>query len=61
MTRFSAPAAAALTLLAAVPAEAHTGAHLHPHAGVNWLAVAGVLAIFAAAVAVLLRERGPWT
>ena len=35
--------------VAAGPALAHSGPHLHPHDGASWLAVAGALAVMALA------------
>ncbi len=43
-------------LATAAPALAHSGAHLHPHDGGPWLAVAGGLAAIAAAVLVWRRK-----
>ncbi len=46
-------------LLAAGPALAHPGAHLHPHDGASWLAVAGGLAVIALAGGLAVaRQRG---
>ncbi|EPX75952.1 hypothetical protein [Salipiger mucosus] len=41
------------------PALAHPGAHVHPHDGAQWLAVAGALAVMALAGGLALaRARG---
>ncbi|MFW2542398.1 hypothetical protein ACN2XU_07130 [Primorskyibacter sp. 2E107] len=39
----------AATMLAAGPALAHPGAHVHPHDGASWMVVAGALAVLAVA------------
>jgi hypothetical protein len=42
--------------LAAVPALAHEGAHMHPHGAEGWLALAAI-AVAIAGAAVLWRSR----
>ncbi|WP_299932314.1 hypothetical protein [uncultured Pelagimonas sp.] len=44
-----------IALLAATPALAHEGAHLHPHDGGMWLGVVAVLAGLALIVAKVRR------
>ena len=52
MTRLLAPA---LTL-AASPALAHSGAHLHPHGAGNWLTVALALGLVAVTAVLMARK-----
>ena len=37
-------------------AAAHPGAHLHPHDGASWLAVAGALAVLALAGGIAVAQ-----
>ena len=46
-----------LAFLAASPVVAHTGAHLHPHGGGNWLAVV-LAAVSVGGVMALVHARG---
>ncbi len=47
-----------ITLVAAAPALAHGGAHLHPHEAAGWLPLVLVLAAFGgAAVCAYARSR----
>ncbi|WP_417724303.1 hypothetical protein [Salipiger sp.] len=47
-----------LAALAATPALAHSGAHLHPHDGASWLVIAAALGVVAlAARMALVRAR----
>ena len=48
------PAGAAL--LAATAAQAHPGAHVHPHDGANWLVMAGALAVLAIAAGLAVAK-----
>ena len=51
--------AAALTPLAALPAQAHDGAHSHPHHGGEFLMISAALAIIAVAGTLAwYRNRG---
>ncbi|WGW03544.1 hypothetical protein [Tropicibacter oceani] len=47
---------AAVVALAAGPALAHSGAHLHPHDGAHWLSVVAALAVLALAGGVALAR-----
>jgi hypothetical protein len=48
-----------LSLLAALPARAHPGAHIHPHHGGEWLMISAALAAIAAAGTLAwYRSRG---
>ncbi len=44
-----------LAILAATPAAAHSGPHLHPHAVEGWVVGLGILALLATVIA--LRGR----
>ena len=44
-------------ILLAAPAAAHPGAHVHPHDGASWLALAGALAVLALAGGLALARR----
>lgn len=46
----------AFTLVAATPAIAHDGAHLHPHGAESWLALVAV-ALIAAAGTIAWKNR----